>query len=251
MNNRVLLIGAAVVLALAAGVALYSSSSRPTAPAVATRSEAPRSTPAASLAATPAPAEAAGEVAALPPAAPSPDLAARLADRTLGSPTAPVTIIEYASFTCPHCANFHNVNLKDLKARYIDTGKVKLIFRDYPLDGLALRASAVARCAPEPAYFGFVEVLFKSQATWAAGGGARSIGALEQIARLGGISKADFDACMANEALLDGILKVRQDATTTYKVESTPSFIIGGKTYAGDMTIDELAAIIEPLLPKN
>ncbi|MSO70597.1 MAG: DsbA family protein [Alphaproteobacteria bacterium] len=250
MNNRVLVIAAAVVLALAGGFALYWSSRPVATPVVAARPAAAPAAPAtpAAPAATPAPA---AEVAALPPATVLPEVAAQLRDRVLGNPDAPVTIIEYASFTCPHCANFHNVIMKDLKARYIETGKVKLIFRDFPLDALALRASAIARCAPEPAYYGFVEVLFKSQATWMAGGGARSLGQLEGIARLGGMSKEDFDACMTNDALLEGIINGRQEAMTVYKVDSTPSFVIGGKTYGGDKPIDELAKLIDPLLPKN
>ena len=176
------------------------------------------------------------------------DVEAALKDRILGDPNAPVTIIEYASLTCPHCAGFHNDSLGELKARYIDTGKAKLIFRDFPLDGLALRASMMARCAEDDRYFGFIEVLFRSQSNWAQPDLARGTQSLQQIGRLGGMSAEDFEACMASEELIDGILAMRQEAAETFDVGSTPSFVINGKTYAGAMPVEEFAAILDPLI---
>ncbi len=177
------------------------------------------------------------------------DLETALAERVMGDSEAPVTIIEYASLTCPHCASFHNGALKDLKARYIDTGKVKLIYRDFPLDQRALMASMLARCAVEDRYFGFIDVLYRAQDNWSR---ARDVNkALAQIGRLGGLSADDLDACLKNEALADGILRMRQQGTQEHNVQSTPSFVINGETHPGNMPIEEFAKIIDPLIPTN
>ncbi len=187
-------------------------------------------------------------IVAVTPAVADLDVEAALKDRVLGDPNAPVTIIEYASLTCPHCAGFHNDTLEALKERYIDTGKAKLVYRDFPLDGLALRASMMARCAEDDRYFGFIEVLFRSQSNWAQADLARGMQSLQQIGRLGGMSEADFDACMANEELIDGILAMRQVAADSFDVGSTPTFIINGKKHAGALPADEFAAIIDQLV---
>lgn len=169
-----------------------------------------------------------------------------LADRSLGSDKAPVTVIEYASFTCPHCAAFENNTFEKFKAKYIDTGKVHYIYRDFPLDQMALRASMMARCAAPDRYFGFVAVLFKQQESWAT---ARSpLAALAKIGLLGGLSKEEFDACMSNKALQDGIVKVELDAQQKLNVHSTPTFIINGTKYEGNMPLTDFDKILEPLL---
>src|SRR5271168_4105284 len=116
------------------------------------------------------------------------------ADHVLGKADAPITIIEYASLTCPHCAEFNKEVLPEVKAKYIETGKAKLIYRDFPLDQWALRASVLARCAPADKYFGFVDVLFQNQVTWATA--KDPMAALEKIGMLGGVSSAQFSACM-------------------------------------------------------
>ena len=150
-----------------------------------------------------------------------------LAPKVMGDPKAPVTLTEFASLTCPHCANFHQNYLPAIKKDFIDTGKVKLVFTDYPLDGLALAGSMLARCGGEKRYFGFIEVLFRSQQTWSRAADPRQ--ALMQVARLGGLSDADFNACLANQELLTGIRKTADDATKEYGISSTPSFLINGK----------------------
>jgi len=185
-----------------------------------------------------APAGAAGTEAAI-------DIDAALKERTLGDPAAPVTVIEYASLTCPHCAAFHRDTYKAFKERYIDSGKVRFIYRDYPLDGVAARAAMLARCTIEQRYFGIIEVLFKSQKNWAHA--KDPVAELSKIGRLAGIDQATFDACMASTELIDGILRVRQEANAA-GVQSTPTFSIDGKLYAGEHSLDELADIIEPLL---
>jgi len=168
-----------------------------------------------------------------------------LTERAIGDPAAPVTMIEYASLTCPHCANFHNDTYKSFKARYIDTGKVRLVYRDFPLDGIALRAAAMARCTIEQRYFGLLQVLYKSQHNWAR---ARDpLAELAKIGRLAGIDQDTFDACVESEELLDGILRLRQQGSAV-GVRSTPTFVIDDMVYAGSRSIEEFAAIIEPML---
>jgi protein-disulfide isomerase len=169
-----------------------------------------------------------------------------LATGSLGNDKASVTMIEYASLTCPHCAAFENDTFPGFKAKYVDTGKVHYVYRDFPLDQLAVRAAMMARCADPDQYFGFVQVLFKQQDNWAAA--QDPMAALARIGLLGGMSKDQFDACMANKDLLDGILRVRQDAQVNLKVDSTPTFFINGVKYAGDMSLDDLSKILDPLL---
>ncbi len=168
-----------------------------------------------------------------------------LAERVMGDPDAPVTIIEYASLTCPHCANFHRDTLPKLKAEWIDTGRAKLIYRDYPTDpvALALYAAMVARCAPEDRYFVFLNAFFLNQKTWKF---SRSpLESLAQIARLGGMSREDVDACLQNEDLLKGLNQVAIDGQTKHGIESTPSFVIGDQIIRGNVDYDEFEEALE------
>lgn len=185
---------------------------------------------------------------AAPAAALTPDEAAALPERSLGSATAPVTIIEYASLTCGHCAQFHTQILPQLKERYIDTGKVRLVFRDYPLDGGALRAAAVARCMPESTYHAYIAMLFKSQADWAANQDPGKV--LVQYAKLGGLSGADAEACVASDKLMDAIAEGRLKADQYYDIKSTPTFILneGKAKIVGAAPIEQFAEKIEALL---
>ncbi len=168
-------------------------------------------------------------------------------DMVMGDANAPITIIEYASFTCPHCASFHAQTLPGLKKAWIDTGKAKLIFRDFPLDEMAFNASKLARCADENRYFAFVEVLFRQQGQW-----ARSrdpIAALGKLGRLGGIGKARFDACLSNEALGNAILQSRVNGAREFEVNSTPTLIINGEKHAGALSFEELDRVLAKLAP--
>lgn len=178
-----------------------------------------------------------------------PALAARAAEvkeRLIGEPDAPVTIIEYASLTCPHCASFHREVLPGLKERYIDSGKVKLVFRDFPLDQVALRAAVVAHCGGPARYGQFLDVLFENQERWAYADDP--VAALKQIASLAGLSGEQVDACLADESMVDAVLQSRLDAQAQYDVRSTPTFVIDGKAYPGSRSVEAFAEILEPLL---
>jgi protein-disulfide isomerase len=166
-------------------------------------------------------------------------------EHVMGAENAPVTIVEYASFTCPHCARFANEVFPEVKKELIDTGKVKWIYRDYPLDGVALRASAVAQCAGDDRYFGVLELLFKSQMTW-----ARSkdpIEGIKQVARFAGMDGDMVDTCLADETLMNGIVGARLEAEQKYNVNSTPTFLIDGKTYAGEKDLEFFADKVDDL----
>ncbi len=173
------------------------------------------------------------------------DAAAALQERSIGSPDAPVTMIEYFSLTCPACASFHNDVYDDLKEKYLDTGKVRFVYKEFPRDGVDLRAGMMARCADPRRYSGLIQVLFKSQPNWTR---ARDpIAEIAKIGRLAGIDDATFESCLASEALANGILAERQNASAR-GVRSTPTFDIGGQLYAGSRSIEELSEIIDPLL---
>ena len=152
------------------------------------------------------------------------DLDAALAPRTIGNPDAKVTLVEYFSLTCPHCARFHAETYPKLKEKYIDTGKLRMEFRDYPLDQWALRAAALARCVPEKHYSAMIDVLMKQQASWARA--ADPLAALLRIGQLAGLNRDAAQACMTNPKLLDGIIASRLEGSKKYEVESTPSFLL-------------------------
>ena len=164
----------------------------------------------------------------------------------LGNKDAPVTVIEYASMTCPHCASFHIKNFPAIKKAYVDTGKVKFVFREFPLDRVAWFGSILARCSGEKRFFAFIDVMFRRQSNWARA--EDPVKALSQLAQIGGVGKAEFEACLADKKLGDGILKTRLDGNNKFKVESTPSFVVNGKKAKGEMTVEALAKLVEPLL---
>ncbi len=172
----------------------------------------------------------------------------RTEDFVMGSASAPVTMIEYASLTCPHCGNFHNNILPKLKSAYVDSGKLRLVYRDFPLDGLALRASMLARCAGRERYFGFLDILFKRQETWARA--PDPLAALARVAALGGMSASDFQACLKNTKIENQILALRQEADKTFSVNSTPSFIINGRLVQIGARFEDFKAVLDPIIAK-
>jgi protein-disulfide isomerase len=170
-------------------------------------------------------------------------------DVALGKPDAPVTIFEYASLTCPHCAEFDALTLPNIRTNWIDTGKARLIFRDFPLDQNALKAAAVARCAPPDQFFNFIDVLFKNQVNWAVGSPDEVTQALSRIARLGGISEDKFNACINDKALNDRILGERLAAQNDYGVDSTPTFFVNGKKVVGALPYDQFSEELAAAMP--
>lgn len=164
-------------------------------------------------------------------------------DRVLGDPDAPVTILEYASLTCPHCAHFHAKTLPDLKDQYLDAGKAKLVFRQFPLNQLDLRAGLLLRCAPESQYFNMANAIFGAQERWMAA--PDPLSALGQIGRMVGLDQATIDACLADQAMADRIIEVAQDGQQKYGVRATPTFVIDGEVLAGDRPLADFAAAID------
>ncbi|HZS83645.1 MAG TPA: DsbA family protein [Stellaceae bacterium] len=169
-------------------------------------------------------------------------------DRILGKPDAPITIFEYASLTCPHCAAFEKETLPKIKAEWIDTGKAKLILRDFPLDGSALKAAVLARCAPPDRFYGFIETLFASQDIWARGSDPTQ--ALERIAKVGGMNDQQFQACMKNDAVQNEVLAMRLAGEKQYGVESTPTFFINGKKLVGAQPYEKFEELLKAAAPK-
>lgn len=198
-------------------------------------------------AAAPAAAPAPVDTVAAAPAADQPEI--RPDDRILGNADAPVTIIEYASLTCPHCAAFATQTLPQVKTTYIDQGLARLVFRDFPLDRVALKASLLARCVPDDRYFAMLDVLFRSQNDWA--GSTDPLTALAQIGRTAGLDQAKVDACLNDQAETDKIVAGIQAAQDEFKISSTPTLIINGVTHAGALSFEQMEAILKDLLPKS
>jgi protein-disulfide isomerase len=169
-----------------------------------------------------------------------------LPEMAIGKADAPVTIVEYMSMTCPHCAHFHNTAFDAIKQKYVESGKVRFVLREFPFDPRAAAAFMLARCAPEGQYFPMVSMLFKQQEQWAAAQNGRD--ALLQMSKLAGFSQQTFEACLTNQKLLDDVNTVMQKGAKEYQVSSTPTFFINGKRYSGDMSVDTMSALIDPLL---
>ncbi len=169
-------------------------------------------------------------------------------DVVLGSEKAPVTVIEYASMTCPHCAHFSTATFPELQKRYIDTGKVRFIFREFPFDALAAAGFMLARCAGKDKFMAVVETLFAKQSEWMV---QKPVPPLMNIAKQFGFTQESFDKCLANQQVLDGIQNVRDRAAEKLGVNSTPTFFINGKKLVGDQSIDAIAKEIEPYLKEG
>jgi protein-disulfide isomerase len=168
-----------------------------------------------------------------------------LDDIPLGSESAPVTMIEYASMTCPHCAAFSVTTFPKLKEKYIDTGKVKYIMREYPLDGLAAAAFMLARCGGPDKYYPLIETLFAQQQKWAV---REPIPPLLAIAKQAGFTQQTFEACINDKAQLTKVQQMRDRGSQKFKVDSTPTFFINGERHPGAMSIDEIDKILAPLI---
>jgi protein-disulfide isomerase len=169
-------------------------------------------------------------------------------DLALGNDKAPVTMVEYASMTCPHCAHFQETTFPELKKRYIDTGKVRYILRDFPLDNLAGAAFVLAHCAAGDdagKYYSMIDTLFSQQRTWAV---EKPVPPLMAIAKQAGLTEQSFNACLTNQKAWDAMESVRQRAMNQFKVQSTPTFFINGTQVTGAVSIDDFAKVIDPYL---
>jgi protein-disulfide isomerase len=214
-------------------------------------------TPSTALATTPPPA-----ASSVPPApqglpgqaattiAPKPgefDLATAMSERSMGDPGAPVTVIEYASLTCPHCAHFATTILPEVKRKLIDTGKMRLIYRDFPLDALAMKAAQLSRCAPKDKYFNLIEVIFQNRERWLANPSPET--ALRQFGALAGMEEAYMKTCMESAELESAIANGLQEAQGKFYIKATPTFVFdyGTETISGAQELSKFEEIVNRL----
>ncbi|MBY8977213.1 DsbA family protein [Rhodobacteraceae bacterium NNCM2] len=166
-------------------------------------------------------------------------------DVVMGSDDAPVTVVEYASFTCPHCARFHTGTFPELKENYIDTGKVKFILREVYFDQYGMIASVVARCGGADAFYPITDQILKTQDKWSRAPQDQIVGELRKIGRVNGLSNEALDACLSNQDFAKKLFEDFQTNASADKVESTPTFIINGEKESGNMPYPEFAALID------
>ncbi len=169
-----------------------------------------------------------------------------LPEMSVGKADAKVTIVEYMSMTCPHCARFHNETYDAIKAKYVDSGQVRFVLREFPFDPRAAAAFMLARCAPEGQYFPMISMLFKQQEQWAAAPNGRD--ALLQMSKLAGFTQESFEACLTNQKLLDDVQATMQKGDKEFGVKATPTFFVNGKKYSGEMSVDTMSALIDSML---
>jgi protein-disulfide isomerase len=169
-----------------------------------------------------------------------------LPDLTFGSPNAPITLVEYASLTCPHCAAFHNNVLPQLRQKYIATGKVRLVLREFPLDNLAAAAAMLGRCAGESKAFALFAVLYARQTEWAFV--AKPVPELFRFAKFADFTKASFDTCLKDQKLLDDVAAVRARASKEFGVTVTPTFFVNGQRLDRGATFEDFEKAFAPLL---
>ncbi|MDB4220790.1 DsbA family protein [Amylibacter sp.] len=166
-------------------------------------------------------------------------------DMIMGSEDAPITIIEYASFTCPHCANFHKNVFPSLRKNYIDSGKVKFIYREVYFDGPGLWAALLARCGGDKKYFGISDLLYSKQREWTKGdGGAEIAQNLYKIGRIAGLQQKDMETCLQNKDVATAMVARFQETSKADNISSTPTLVLNGKSI-GNMSYTELAALID------
>ena len=182
---------------------------------------------------------------AIPFAAQSARAADPLPDVVMGNPDAKVEIVEYASMTCPHCANFHKTTFQELKKEYIDTGKVKFVLREFPFDPLAAAVFMLARCS-EDKYYDVIDLFFENQSQWAVREGA--LPAIQSLAKQAGFSDQAFEACLTNQQLLDGINAVKDHGYDAMGVRATPTIFIDGEQLEGARNIEAFREVIDPKL---
>ena len=168
-----------------------------------------------------------------------------LGEHMKGDPDAPITIIKYASMTCPHCRAWHKNAYPAIKEEYIDTGIAKFYFREFPFDPAAAAAFMLAHCSGEDRYFKMIDMLYEKQSTWKRG---NVVEELFKISQLAGFSRADFNACLKDQKLLDNVLSIQKRAAEDYEVNATPTFFINGTKYSGSMSAEAMGEIINALV---
>jgi protein-disulfide isomerase len=170
-----------------------------------------------------------------------------LPELSLGKDDAPVTIVEYASLTCGHCAAFHNTVFPKIKEKYVDSGQVRFIMREFPLDNLAAAASMLTRCAGGEKTYPLVEVLFKQQEQWAFVRG-NPVPELFKVAKQAGFTQESFDKCLTDQKLLEQVTSIRSKAADKFGVSSTPTFFVNGKRLQDAPTVEAFDKALAPLL---
>ena len=245
---RLLIIAIAVVVIVAAGsffiFHMPADESSPETMASSAPAETPAAAPSAETS-TPAPPPVATGTPM--PVKDLPPLPEGQTEMVLGSPTAPVAIVEWASLTCPHCREFMVDRLPELKKKYIDTGLVRLIFRDYPLDGYALRAAMIAHCAGPDRYFAYIDAYFEQQSSWIQGD---PLEGLKRVARFSGMGSDEVDQCLANKELSQQIVTNMQTAQKDLGVDSTPTFLFDGSTFSGALPVEQYEEMFDKALKK-
>lgn len=166
-------------------------------------------------------------------------------DLVVGNESAPVTIIEYSSLTCPHCSDFHKKVLPVIKREFVDTDKVRLVYRDFPLDQWALKASIIARCAGPKRRYRFIQTFFLQQEQWTSKDPAVGLVAL---AKLGGLATPSLEKCLSDQKMIDTVIKERLAATKQFGIRSTPTIIVNGDLYSGGLDVEQLRSVIEEKL---
>ena len=189
---------------------------------------------------------AAGLAATIPAVGHAADAATPITEgpRSIGSPTAPVTVEEFFSLTCTHCAHFSNTTMPDVLTKLVNTGKLRMVYHDFPLDAVALEAAMVARYLPPAQYLPFCSALFASQDTWAFAPGINYTDQLWKMAALAGMSRSTFDKAVADNVLKNWIQTQQVADEKVYNIEATPTFLIKGKAQAGDMSYDDFVSAI-------
>ena len=218
MRNILIVAGGAVAVVAIAAAVYFGT--RPTAPSVAP------------VAAAAVPADATALLNIQP------------SDHVMGDRNAPITMIEYASLTCPHCAAFNSLVLPDIEKKWVETGKVKLIYRDFPLDQVATKAAQLAECAGNDKYFAVLDMMFRGQGTWAAA--QDPIAELSKSLRIAGMGENEVKACLANEAVANGVIADYRGGETL-GVNSTPTIFVNGEQFKGARSLEEFDALFGKL----
>lgn len=175
----------------------------------------------------------------------------KLHDLSAGNPNAPITITDYASLTCSHCADFFTNVLPEIEKKYVDTGKIRFIYRDFPIDGYSLRAAALVQCMPESTAYAFVKTLFKNMGVWVHARDPEA--SLIQFAQMAGLETEKAKACISDADMLDALIERRKEASEKYNIEATPTFVVnnGEDKIVGAVSVAEFSAKLDKLLAKK